>query len=38
MIRIWLDLCHTGHLSVPLRQTEVCVRCVGVQCELTGML
>uniref|UniRef100_A0A0E9W5R5 Uncharacterized protein n=1 Tax=Anguilla anguilla TaxID=7936 RepID=A0A0E9W5R5_ANGAN len=27
-----------GHLSVPLRQTEVFKRCVGVQSELAGML
>uniref|UniRef100_A0A0E9Y009 Uncharacterized protein n=1 Tax=Anguilla anguilla TaxID=7936 RepID=A0A0E9Y009_ANGAN len=29
MIRIWLDLSHTGHLSVPLRQTEVFILCWG---------
>ena len=37
MVRIWLDLACIGHLSVPFRQRDVCVCCVCVQCEMTGI-
>ncbi len=35
MIRIWLQLSHHCHLPVVVRQFEVCVHCVCVQCEFT---
>lgn len=37
MIKIWLILLHTCHLPVVIRQFEVCVHCVCVDCELTGI-
>ncbi|MGH0187662.1 UNVERIFIED_CONTAM: hypothetical protein FKN15_025933 [Acipenser sinensis] len=38
VIRIWLQLSPpVCHLSVPFRQTEVSIRCIGVQCEATGI-
>ena len=37
VIRISLGLSPPCHLSVPFRQTELSMRCVGVQCELTGI-
>ena len=37
MIRIWLDLISPLHPPVPLRQMEVSVCCVWIQCEVTGV-
>lgn len=33
MVGIGLDLMAPGHLSVPLRQTQELIRCVGIQCQ-----
>ena len=37
MIRIWLDLISPFHPPDPLRQMEVSVCCVWIQCEVTGV-
>ena len=37
VVRIRLLLTQTCHLSVPLREREISVCCVWVQCELTGI-
>ncbi|RXM92649.1 hypothetical protein EOD39_19911, partial [Acipenser ruthenus] len=37
VIGISLVLSPLCHFSVPFRQTEVSMHCVGVQCELTGI-
>ena len=37
MIRIWLILLHTCHLPVVVRQFDLSVDCVCVDCELTGI-
>ena len=37
VIRIWLVLLYPLHPPVVLRQREVCMCCVWVQCEITGI-
>ena len=37
VVRTWLILSHTCHLSVPLREREISACCVWVQCELTSI-